>query len=54
MKAENEYGKSKPSIETEKWIKTPTAKPVKHPTNVTGKGTGPNEITVTFQVSLLG
>ena len=51
--AENKYGQSKPSNETEKWIKTPVAKPVKHPTNIKGKGTGPNEITVTFQVSLL-
>lgn len=50
--AENKYGFSKPSVETEKWIRTPIAAPLKYPKNIVGKGTGPNEITVSFEVKI--
>ncbi|XP_066930934.1 contactin-4-like isoform X2 [Clytia hemisphaerica] len=46
--SENKHGKSKPSEETSKWIRTPTAKPMKYPTNIHGKGSGPSELTVSF------
>ena len=49
--SENKYGKSEPSVETSKWIRTPTAKPLLYPSNVKGVGTGPNELTISFDVS---
>lgn len=50
--SENKYGRSEPSVETDKWIRTPTAKPSLYPTNIKGIGTGPNQLTVSFDVSI--
>lgn len=49
--SENKYGKSEPSVETDKWVRTPTAKPSLYPKNIKGVGTGPNELTISFDVS---
>lgn len=49
--SENKYGQSKPSQETSKWIRTPTDKPHKYPANIQGTGSGPSELTVSFDVS---
>jgi len=51
--SENKYGMSEPSEETSKWIRTPTDKPRKYPANIQGKGTGPSELTISYDVSLV-
>ena len=48
---ENSLGKSKPSKETEKWIRTPTAIPTKYPSNIHGNGTAPSRLIISFTVS---